>query len=56
MFNNDKEKLPSSNMKKITPKKDFHIMHNEHDIKIIKGESISVPKQFIPNLKTEKVI
>ena len=57
MFNNkDKDELPVSNLKKITPLRDFHILHNEHDIKIVKGEDISVPKQFIQNLKTEKVI
>ncbi len=36
--------------------RDFHIKHNEHDIEIKKGDVVNVPKMFIPNLITEKVI
>ena len=50
------EKKKKVEMVEIKPKKDFRIKFNEHDIKIIKGEKISIPKLFINNLKTEKVI
>jgi len=47
-------KLPSST--EIMPLKDHHIVHNEHNIKIVKGEKCRVPDMFLQNLKTEKVI
>lgn len=40
----------------VIPLRDFHIVHNEHDIKLVKGEEQDVPNMFINNLKTEKVI
>jgi len=46
----------SDGMISINPKKDFHIVFNQYDIKIIKGEKIDIPKMFEENLKTEKVI
>lgn len=46
----------SSGMEKINPLKDHVINFNNVKIEIKKGESIEVPKMFIPNLKTEKVI
>lgn len=38
------------------PKKDFRIVHNEIDIKIVKGESVTIPDKFLSNLVTEGVI
>ena len=38
------------------PLKDFHIFQNEYDIKIKKGEPVSVTKIFKTNLITEGVI
>lgn len=40
----------------VTPKKDFRIVCDKHDIILKEGEKIKVPKQFIQNLKTEGVI
>ena len=40
----------------VTPKRDFHIVRNEHNFKLIKGEKIEIPKIYVPNLKTEGVI
>lgn len=38
-------------------KKDFHLVHNDVDIKIKAGDDLSkVPAQFLENLKTEQVI
>lgn len=36
--------------------KDFHIVHNEYNIKLVKNEVSMVPKMFIQNLITEGVI
>jgi len=47
-------KLPAST--EIMPLKDFHIVHNKYDIKIVKGVKLMVPNLFIQNLITEKVI
>lgn len=41
---------------KIKPKKDFIIFQNEIFIELKKGEETEVPKKFLENLKTEKVI
>lgn len=49
-----KKKEPASN--KIIPKKDFTIKQNKILIELKKGEEIEVPKEFLENLKTEKVI
>jgi hypothetical protein len=55
MFNDEKKvsKKPDGS---IIPKRDFHIFCNEDDIKLVKGERITVPVKYLPNLKTEKVI
>lgn len=52
----DKNKLPKSDLVSVKPLRDFHIVHNDVDLKLIKGESMLVNKMFIQNLKTEKVI
>ena len=36
----------------VIPLRDFHIVHNQHDIKLVEGESIEVPSIFLQNLKT----
>jgi len=43
-------------MKEISPLKDFVIHTHEVHIEIKKGEKLEVPKMFLQNLKTEKVI
>lgn len=40
----------------IKPKKDFRITHNQFDIVIKEGVSVPVPRIFLQNLVTEKVI
>lgn len=42
--------------KEIKPKKDFVINQNGIYIELKKGEKLEVPKRFLENLKTEKVI
>lgn len=57
MFDKKYDELEiESDHKKIIPLKDWHIVCNEHDIKIVEGEEIEVPKMFLDNLKTEGVI
>ena len=58
MFNkeHDQEKKQDNGLKEIKPLKDWHIVQNKHDIKIVKGEEIEVPKIFLVGLKTENVI
>lgn len=56
MFNEEKKDKKISGKVSIMPLKDFHIVHNNVNLKIIKGEEILVDKKFIPNLRTEKVI
>ncbi len=52
-----KEYQEDKSIGKLIAKKDFHIVQNEHDIKIKKGDDVSgVPQKFMPNLKTEGVI
>lgn len=50
------EKEKPSKEVEVKPLKDFIIKHNDFYFELIKGEKISIPKMFIPNLKTEKVI
>jgi hypothetical protein len=56
----EKEKSSKSSkkteMKEVKPLKDFTIVQNEHKYELKKGEAIEVPKMFLQNLKTEKVI
>lgn len=40
----------------IKPLKDFHIVQNKIDIILKAGETVTVPRQFLQNLVTEKVI
>jgi len=57
MFNYEREEEAiESDTEKVMPLKDWRIVCNEHDIQLIKGEAIEVPKIFIVTLKTEKVI
>lgn len=46
----------ASKVKKLIAKKDHTILHNEHHIKIKKGDEVEVPEKFIATLKTENVI
>lgn len=51
--------MTDNNDKKIIAKKDFVICHNEYFYDIKKGDNINelnIPKKFLENLKTEKVI
>ena len=50
------EEVVSDGMVKIHPLKDFRIVANGLDIRIVEGEEIEVPEKFIQNLKTEGVI
>ena len=60
ILQDEKKQKPSKKLIKnkfeIIPKKDWHIVCNEHDIKIIKGEKIIIPEKFYGTLITEKVI
>ena len=56
MFEKENKGKVESKKISIMPLRDFHIKHNDVDLKIIKGEEILVDKKFIQNLKTEKVI
>lgn len=40
----------------IMPKKDFHLVQNEIDIVIQAGVSVPIPRKFLQNMVTEKVI
>ena len=52
-----KEKKLKVSDKTLIAKKDFHIVQNEVDLRIKKGEVLDkVPKRFIENLRTEGVI
>ncbi len=52
--NKSVEELPEE--VEILPLKDFHIVQNEIDITIKKGESVAIPRRFLQNMVTEKVI
>lgn len=59
MLNDERDKprkSKESKSNKVMPLKDWHIVHNEHDIRLVKGVEIEVPKMFHINLKTEQVI
>lgn len=55
MENQEQPKVESKTSE-VKPLRDFTIKHNEHFIELKKGEKIDVPKKFLQNLKTEKVI
>lgn len=40
----------------INPLKDFVFSFNKDKYELEKGKEIKIPKMFLPNLKTEKVI
>ena len=46
----------SSDFEIESPLKDHEIHHNEHHIIIKEGEPVTVPRVFLKNLVTEKVI
>lgn len=48
------EKLPATT--EIMPLKDFHIVHNQYNLKIVKGKKCMLPNMFLKNMVTEKVI
>lgn len=54
--NEELEVLEETDLQVIIPLKDWHIVFNEHDITLVEGDEIEVPKIFLENLKTEKVI
>ena len=52
-----KEEKKEKKSKKLKAKKDFVIFQNEYKREIKEGDDLSdIPKRFIENLKTEKVI
>lgn len=53
----EETELKPQRKKKVLAKKDWHIVQNQHDIKIKEGEDVSgLPKRFLEVLKIEKVI
>ena len=59
MFNKEEkqeEKPVASRGGNKIAKKDFHIVCNEDDIVIKKGDVVKVPDKYLQNLKTEGVI
>jgi hypothetical protein len=51
-----KKKADKPSKGSLVAKKDFHIMHNDVNIKIKKGDKVEVPEMYLQNLKTEGVI
>jgi hypothetical protein len=47
---------PLPNEVEIMPLKDFHIVQNEIDIVIKTGVLVTIPRRFLQNMVTEKVI
>lgn len=52
----EKVKKIKSDKAEVTPLKDWHIVQNEVDIQLKKGEAIEIPKRFLATLLTENVI
>lgn len=50
------EEEKASEGRKLTALKDFKFKHGKKVYEIKKGKEVNVPKMFLPNLKTEKVI
>ena len=50
------EEVEASKGKKLVALKDFKFKHGKEVYEIKKGEEVKVPKMFLQNLKTEKVI
>lgn len=50
------EEVKEKKGKKLVALKDFKFMSGKDIYEIKKGEEVNVPKVFLPNLKTEKVI
>lgn len=53
---NEKEVKEIKKSKKLIAKKDFKFALGKDVYEIKKGEEVNVPKKFLANLKTEKVI
>lgn len=56
MFEKKEEKKKDGEAKKVKALKDFSFSFNGKDYHLKKGEAVEVPKMFLENLKTEKVI
>jgi len=57
MFNEEKmEEVEAPKKGKLIALKDFRFAFGKVIYEIKKGEEVNVPKAFLPNLKTEKVI
>ena len=59
MFNNEYSELDNveeTDFQVIIPLKDWRIVFNQYDIKLVEGEEAEVPKQFLETLRTEQVI
>ena len=53
----EKPKKKAAKKSSLVAKKDFRIVHNEYDIKIVEGDTLDdVPEMFLENLRTEGVI
>ena len=52
----EEKKIEQSAGKKLIAKKDFRFSDGKTIYEIKKGDEVKVPKVFIQNLKTEKVI
>lgn len=51
-----KEKQSLYDEVEIMPNRDFRITHNQYDIIIEKGVPVTIPRLFLQNMVTEKVI
>ncbi|RLA59239.1 MAG: hypothetical protein DRQ89_14350 [Epsilonproteobacteria bacterium] len=58
MFNNecDNEEKPKHGFETVLPLKDWHIVFNDINLKLVEGEEIEVPVIFLEGLRTEQVI
>lgn len=50
------EEIEENDFQVIIPLKDWRIVFNAFDIKLVEGEEAEVPKQFLETLRTEQVI
>lgn len=50
------EEVKTSKKQKLVALKDFKFQHNKDVYEFKKGDEVDVPKMFLQNLKTEKVI
>lgn len=56
MSNEQNENAEGSRKKKLIALKDFKFKHGKKVYEIKEGKEVNVPKIFLANLKTEKVI